>query len=88
MKNKDYILKVENISKSFLLPDKTKLSVLEDLSMDIEKASILAITGASGSGKSTLLHLIGGLDDPDSGDIFFKGKSISAHLFFTFFATR
>jgi len=76
MQNKDIILRAENISKSFLLPDKSKLLVLEDLFLDMEKETILAITGASGSGKSTLLHLIGGLDHPDRGDIFFKGESI------------
>jgi len=38
--------------------------------LEIAKGEFLAITGASGSGKSTLLHLIGSLDEPDSGEIF------------------
>ena len=76
MRGKNIILKAENISKSFLLPDKSKLTVLDNLFLEMEAETILAITGASGSGKSTLLHLVGGLDRPDLGDIFFKGDSI------------
>jgi len=70
------ILEVCNISKSFSQPDKSRLMVLDGLSMCIAKNSITAVTGASGSGKSTLLHLMGGLDSPDQGDILLDGKSI------------
>lgn len=70
------ILSARNIAKSFLQPDKTDLVVLQDLSLDVEESSIIAVTGASGSGKSTLLHLLGALDVPDRGDIFFAGESI------------
>jgi lipoprotein-releasing system ATP-binding protein len=70
------ILSVKKLTKSFTLPDKSKLVVLKNLSLRVEKKTVLAVTGASGSGKSTLLHLIGGLDAPDSGDIRFKGQSI------------
>lgn len=72
----DPILSVRKLTKSFILPDKTRLVVLKNLSLEVEKKTVLAITGASGSGKSTLLHLIGGLDVPDSGDIRFKGRTI------------
>lgn len=72
----DPILSVRKLTRSFTLPDKSRLVVLKNLSLDVEKKTVLAITGASGSGKSTLLHLIGGLDMPDSGDIRFKGQSI------------
>ncbi len=70
------ILSARNIAKSFIQPDKTSLEVLQDLSLDVEESSIIAVTGASGSGKSTLLHLLGALDVPDRGDIFFAGESI------------
>jgi lipoprotein-releasing system ATP-binding protein len=70
------IINVKNIGKYFWQPDKTRLEVLRDLSLEVRKGTIIAVTGASGSGKSTLLHLMGGLDKPDSGDILMSGKSI------------
>jgi lipoprotein-releasing system ATP-binding protein len=44
--------------------------------MDVQKGTIVGVTGVSGSGKSTLLHLLGSLDKPDAGDILLEGKSI------------
>jgi lipoprotein-releasing system ATP-binding protein len=73
---KNIILQVEKITKSFRLPDRTSLTVLQDLVLKVKENTVLAITGVSGSGKSTLLHLIGGLDTPDKGDILFRGNSI------------
>ena len=70
------ILSIKKLTKSFTLPDKSRLVVLKNLSLEVEMKTVLAITGASGSGKSTLLHLVGGLDAPDSGNICFKGQSI------------
>jgi lipoprotein-releasing system ATP-binding protein len=70
------ILEVEEISKSFRLPDKSSLTVLQALSLKVESGTMIAITGVSGSGKSTLLHLIGALDRPDEGDIRYKERSI------------
>ncbi|MCP5048130.1 MAG: ABC transporter ATP-binding protein [bacterium] len=70
------MLEVKGITKRFYQPDKTQLVVLKELSLEVEKGTILAVTGVSGSGKSTLLHLMGGLDLPDEGDILMEGKSI------------
>ncbi|MCK4760630.1 MAG: ABC transporter ATP-binding protein [Candidatus Aminicenantes bacterium] len=70
------ILSAVNISKSFQQPDKSKLEVLQDLSLDVAEGTVIAVTGASGSGKSTLLHLLGALDAPDRGEILFDGESI------------
>jgi lipoprotein-releasing system ATP-binding protein len=72
------ILDINDITKSFPQPDKTKLVVLSGLSLPVNKGTIVAVTGASGSGKSTLLHLLGALDTPDNGDILMEGKSILA----------
>ena len=44
---------------------------------EIDEAESVAITGPSGCGKSTLLHLLGGLDRPTQGDVYFRGKALS-----------
>ncbi|SUC14601.1 lipoprotein releasing system, ATP-binding protein [Proteus vulgaris] len=51
--------------------------VLKSVSFKMEKGDFLAIVGSSGSGKSTLLHLLGGLDSPTSGEVFFEGLSLN-----------
>ncbi len=52
------------------------VQVLEGLDFDLEAGETIAIVGASGIGKSTLLHILGTLDRPDSGRLYFKGESI------------
>jgi lipoprotein-releasing system ATP-binding protein len=66
------LLKLEKISKSFI----QRGLLLDKLDLDVNEGASLAITGPSGSGKTTLMNLIGSLDKPDSGDIYFEGKSI------------
>ena len=53
------------------------LTVLNRLSLKIEKGQALCVTGPSGSGKSTLLHIIGALDKPTSGKIFYQGRDLA-----------
>ncbi|OUX36720.1 MAG: hypothetical protein CBE26_04860 [Kiritimatiellaceae bacterium TMED266] len=52
------------------------IDLFNGLSFAIQAGEKVAVMGASGSGKSTLLHMLGGLDTPDSGSIFFKGTSL------------
>jgi lipoprotein-releasing system ATP-binding protein len=52
------------------------IPVLKGLSLGVRKGEFLAIVGQSGSGKSTLLHLLGTLDAPDDGQIYFDGHRI------------
>jgi len=70
------ILSAENISKSYKSNKKNTVDVLKSITMEIESNKISVIVGASGAGKSTLLHLLGGLDRPDNGKVFFEQKNI------------
>ncbi len=53
------------------------LKVLKGIDIDIKKGEIVSIVGASGAGKSTLLHILGTLDDPDSGELEIKTENIT-----------
>jgi lipoprotein-releasing system ATP-binding protein len=66
------MLSVNSISKSF----HQRGIVLDNLSLEVREGDSIAVTGPSGSGKTTLMNIIGLLDRPDSGDVFFKGISI------------
>ncbi len=68
------MLRLENITRSFT----GRGIVLDNLELDVKEADQIAVTGPSGSGKTTLLNIISLLDRPDSGRIFFNGKSILA----------
>jgi lipoprotein-releasing system ATP-binding protein len=54
-----------------------KLDVLKGVNLDIERSDRVAIVGASGSGKTTLLQLLGGLDEPTSGEVQVTGRVMS-----------
>lgn len=70
------ILKARGITRTFQQPDKSRLTVLENLDLELERNALISITGASGTGKSTLLHLLGALDKPDKGEVIFEGEDI------------
>ena len=53
------------------------VQALRGVSLVISEAESVAVTGPSGCGKSTLLHILGGLDRPTEGDVFFRGKALS-----------
>ena len=54
-----------------------EIRALRGVDISVARGEFLAITGASGSGKSTLLHVLGGLDRPDSGEVWVEGQAIS-----------
>lgn len=73
-------LQLKNIHKGYGLPGSHAFRpVLADLNWQIDPGVRVGIVGPSGSGKTTLLNLIGALDRPDSGEIIFEGKDISAY---------
>ncbi len=70
------ILSVRNLKKYYQMGENT-VKALDGVDLDIRAGEFLAIVGTSGSGKSTLLHMLGGLDNPTSGEIWMEGKDIS-----------
>ena len=70
------IIKLSKISKKFVGGGKN-ITVLKNVNLKINRGELVSLTGPSGSGKSTLLHIIALLDQPTSGEVFFKKKSFS-----------
>ena len=70
------MLRAVSLIKSFQTEKNVRLEILKSVSLEIEPEKISVIIGASGAGKSTLLHLLGGLDRPDSGEVYFNDKNI------------
>ena len=65
------MLKAQNITKKY-----EQLAVLKGVSIEVKKAEIVSIVGSSGAGKSTLLHILGTLDQADSGTISINNQAI------------
>lgn len=74
--NSECLYHIKNVSKKIVLPNE-EIEILKNINLNISKGELIAIVGAAGSGKTTLLHILGGLDSPTEGKIFFKGKDIT-----------
>ncbi len=73
----DILLSARKIRKAYTQgPD--SLEILKEISLDIRAGQAVCIVGASGSGKSTLLHILGTLDQPSSGEVFFQNQSLTS----------
>ena len=70
------MIKVENISKTFIKKDDNKLLAVNNVSLEVNKGEIVCLIGPSGSGKSTVLRCINGLERPESGDIYIDGEKL------------
>ena len=69
------VLEVKDLTKEYGQGD-SKVVALDHVSFCVERGEFVAIVGASGSGKSTLMNVIGGIDNPTSGDVIIEGKNI------------
>ncbi len=76
MKKNEYILQAHDIKKRYAMAKRDALEVLKGISIDIIKSETIAIIGPSGAGKSTLLHILGGLDRPDEGEVYYGEENI------------
>jgi len=72
------LLELKNIEKRFDLPSgKDPLTVLDGVSLQVNRGDAIAVVGPSGSGKSTLLNIMGALDKPTSGSVIFEGNNLT-----------
>ena len=69
------VLEAQAIGKTYHQGPR-EVRVLEQVDLELAAGESLAIVGASGAGKSTLLHILGGLDQPDTGDVRVNGDSL------------
>jgi ABC-type lipoprotein export system ATPase subunit len=72
----EQFLSARALTKTYAMGRRT-LEVLRGVDLTVARGEFLALRGASGAGKSTLLHLIGGLDSPNAGEIFFKNQNLA-----------
>lgn len=71
------VISVRNLSKTYTT-GRGRLTLFDGLNLDVEEGEMLAIVGQSGAGKSTLLHMLGALDSPSAGDVFFSTIPLSS----------
>ena len=71
------LAELQSISKSFIKKDRSEYPVLTDINLSLNKGECFAVIGPNGSGKTTLLRIIGLLEPPSSGKLFYSGKDIT-----------
>lgn len=76
---KDAILKAVNVNRIFPVAGQAGFQALKDITMEIPKGTLTILKGPSGSGKTTLMNILGALDNPTSGSVYFEQEEISAY---------
>lgn len=72
------LLQLDHISKSYPSADgQTIIPILQDISLTMNEGDLLAVLGPSGSGKSTLLNIIGAMDRPTTGHVYYQSRDIT-----------
>lgn len=72
----DFLI-IKQINKTFLPDKEVAVVALRDINLDIERGGFVVFSGPSGSGKTTLLNIIGGLDEPSSGEVILDGQMLT-----------
>jgi ABC-type lipoprotein export system ATPase subunit len=72
------MLRARGLVKSYLLGTGASLPVLTGVDVDVTPGEVVLVSGASGSGKSTLLNLLGLLEEPDGGDVWYGPEHVTA----------
>ena len=77
IKQQQAVLSISDLSKFYIMGE-VRVDALKHVSLEFYEGELAVLLGASGSGKSTLINIIGGLDVPSSGRLFFHGREITA----------
>ncbi|MDD8019858.1 MAG: ABC transporter ATP-binding protein [Acidobacteriota bacterium] len=72
------VIKTDHLAKAYLLPDQQWLRVLDGINFELKPGELVAIMGVSGVGKTTFLNILGGLDRPTEGRVYFEGQDLMA----------
>lgn len=76
MKLNNILFKTDTLTKAYITGE-TEIHALRGITIEIPSGELVVMLGPSGSGKSTFLNIIGGLDQPTSGKVFFKGNDLA-----------
>ena len=74
--DENIVFRTDEITKQYGVGELT-VHALRGVTMEIPKGELIVLLGPSGSGKSTFLNIIGGLDQPTTGDVHFKGHALA-----------
>jgi len=72
----DVVLRTESVNRDFRTPS-VVVHALADITMTVRQGSFAVLVGPSGSGKTTLINILGALDFPSTGDVYFAGRKIN-----------
>lgn len=76
--SKEVLLRVDNLTKEYKMGE-VAVKALDNISFELYKGEFVVVLGPSGSGKSTILNIMGGMDTPTSGKVFYQEKDISTY---------
>ena len=74
------MIAIKNLNKYFNKGKKNEIHVINDTSLELPDSGLVALLGPSGCGKTTLLNTIGGLDNPNSGEIYINDKRMTRRI--------